>query len=687
MTTPGHRAGGDPHTHSQRAGSQGSGSRAAPVPGSAAGSGRCGRRVARLPALVAGAVCATLWVLTGPAAGRAKAEILPPALVGPAPAVDGLALQHAPQLGALELGHVRSPVVQRLRREMGERLRIRTVGVAQAATIDPRRYRLVIVDGDSISARELGRSVALRRFAAAGDWTLAVDTSDADERALRLDAGFAAVPARRHHDAASGRQAMYLFTRGRVAGTERVFTLDVPTVGPAGPGRLSRAERRRATDAGTTRAVTLLRNAVLAGSGVVRAQAAARDDNAIPPEVQHVGYTFDEVGPEGGFQLPAGYWNAGRGRTDLIGVPAPGQQAATWTISQNFDVYLDNARNPQGNFQVVAYDVKGQFNPAPGDIYYEMNNPFQIGFTNDKILERAWWTGAIEPSMRPLDPGRLIWQANAPETPNEETQYSSGNDFGVSFSTDGPSATYSVNNSESHAIPDWGVQSKTSGSSLGWTFTARHPCDVRAQISNQNGCFEGAVPGLPARPNPLSLGQIQFSASGRWKTTRLLTGSDGVLQFLGGAPITVVDTYCQHWILAACTPGRIGQPLSTLGQLPDIFVIDAGAVDPVPVASLTLAPNPANGAKREPVTGTVKLTRPAPMDVSVIVSSNSANAIVGSPLGGGSGSSRVVVIDQGNTSATFPIQTNDNGLGNGHTTAAITAFYTEPTVTQLQIGP
>jgi hypothetical protein len=82
-----------------------------------------------LPALVAGAVCATLWVLAGPAAGRAKAEILPPALVGPAPAVARLALQHAQQLGALELGHVSSPVVQRLRREMGERLRIRTVGV------------------------------------------------------------------------------------------------------------------------------------------------------------------------------------------------------------------------------------------------------------------------------------------------------------------------------------------------------------------------------------------------------------------------------------------------------------------------------------------------------------------------------------------------------------------------------
>src|ERR1700722_11870622 len=188
MTTPGHRA-GEPHTPSQRAGSQGSGSRAAPVPGSAAGSGRCGRRVARLPALVAGGGCAALWGLAGPgagpAAGRAKAEILPPALVGPAPAVDRLALQRAPQLGALELGHVSSPVVQRLRREMGERLRIRTVGVAQAATIDPRRYRLVIVDGDSISARELGRSVALRRFAAAGDWILAVNTTDGDERGLR----------------------------------------------------------------------------------------------------------------------------------------------------------------------------------------------------------------------------------------------------------------------------------------------------------------------------------------------------------------------------------------------------------------------------------------------------------------------------------------------------------------------
>ena len=75
------------------------------------------------------------------------------------------------------------------------------------------------------------------------------------------------------------------------------------------------------------------------------------------------------------------------------------------------------------------------------------------------------------------------------------------------------------------------------------------------------------------------------------------------------------------------------------------------------------------------------------MDLTVLISSNSQNAVVGPPIQGGSGSSTTVEIPKGQTTGTFAVQTNDNGLQAGaHTTAAITAFYTTATVEQLQIN-
>jgi hypothetical protein len=81
------------------------------------------------------------------------------------------------------------------------------------------------------------------------------------------------------------------------------------------------------------------------------------------------------------------------------------------------------------------------------------------------------------------------------------------------------------------------------------------------------------------------------------------------------------------------------------------------------------------------------LTGAAPMDITVLISSNSQNAVVGQPINGGPGSSTSVVIPKNTTKGTFTVQTNDNGLrSGGHTTAAISAFYTTATVSQLQIN-
>ena len=384
---------------------------------------------------------------------------------------------------------------------------------------------------------------------------------------------------------------------------------------------------------------------------------------------------------------PPGSWTGDRQGID---VPTPGQQGSSWTINHNLDVYLDNASRPQGNFQVVTYNVNGSFSPADGGIFFQMNNPFHLFANPDKFLERAWWTGHAMPSITPL-PGaaqnNLIWQANEPSTPNEETTYTSGNDFAIGFSAEeGPSASYTINNEQEHTIADWGVASQmTPNQAVGWDFSARHPCDTRQDLSGQNGCFDEAFlhDGTPNKPNDLSLNQFQFDASARWRTSTVLTGDDAQLGFMIGSPVELEDTWCQYWAVAVCGNQRYGQG-RVVNETPDEYFIDVSVVNPIPVQSLTFSPKPANGTTHQKVTGTVTLQRAAPMDITVLISSNSQNAVVGQGSNGGSTS---IVIPKGSTKGTFTVQTNDNGLRRGgHTTAAISAFYTTATVNQLQIN-
>src|SRR5215211_7750015 len=146
---------------------------------------------------------------------------------------------------------------------------------------------------------------------------------------------------------------------------------------PIWAGSWPPAARPRASSGGARRASRLLESAVQAEPANVIKQAAPQGDGGLPPEVQHVGWTVVQQ--------------------DTV-APTP----ASWTINHDFDVYLDNASRPQGNFQVVTYNVSGQFNPADGGIFFHMNDPFQIGFTHDKVLEKAWWTGKVSPSVTPF---------------------------------------------------------------------------------------------------------------------------------------------------------------------------------------------------------------------------------------------------------------------------------------------
>jgi hypothetical protein len=411
----------------------------------------------------------------------------------------------------------------------------------------------------------------------------------------------------------------------------------------------------------------------------------------VPAELQHVGWLYSVVGQA---TPKNGYWTAGKGDSGLIFYPKPGQQTASWTMNHSFDVYLDNGDgHPQGNNQIVTYALDGQFTPKlPGEDFFHMNDDFRVAANTGYHLEKGWWTGTIGSSVTPAaaSDAKLTWRASEPQTPNADTTYTSGQSFEVGFtgSSEGAevSGSYSVTNEKSYSAPNWGVQNNTSGNKLSWLFSSRSPCDGRPAGYDRDKCFRNAAltDWGPEQPNDLSLGQTQVHTNGRWTTKGLLEEGKGQLDFTVSTPISLVDTYCNDFEFFVCPRNSRLIDYASTGPKEGSYSIDASIVNPIPVESLKLAPNPANGSKLEKVTGTVTLEKKAPMDISVVIYSDSKNAVVGGPSG--SGSQRTISIPKGSSSADFTVQTNDNKLSPGaHTTASITAFYAGPTTEQLQI--
>jgi len=329
-------------------------------------------------------------------------------------------------------------------------------------------------------------------------------------------------------------------------------------------------------------------------------------------------------------------------------------------------------------------------------------------------MERAWWTGIVGSSVTP-DPqttdSKLLWQASEPQNPNAETTYTSGQEFSFGFSgslgPEGPSVgfnnSHSVSNQRSHTIKDWGVESETAGNDLAWRFSARHPCDPRPEYykpDQYGGCFpesEGTpsvANALPTLPNDLSRGQLQVETSGRWKTKRLLDGADGKLSFEVATPVEIEDTVCAYesretaadwcgvgggFFSRAVKLGGLEIRRRVTGPNPRVYEINAASVNPIPIKSLTFSPNKAIGCKNDTVTGTVTLEKDAGMDTSIVIVSDSNNALVGEPFQSGRGSRDVITVTEGERKATFGVITNANKLKDGeYTDANITAFYVTP---------
>ncbi len=587
---------------------------------------------------------------------------------------------------ALVLGEARSPVLDDLKRSQGWRLT--RAANAQGRGNSPAKYDALVVDGDALSPEQLGEGTLVDGFADAGRWVLALDVDPADYgRGLKDHTGFTV-------EERSQKSSMFLFSRQMLHNTPRVLMIEAKSLRPLDSGNLGQEALRKATTLQTREVASTATLGASAERSALAEEYAPQGGRDVPSQIQHVGFTYADVMSQA--PPPDGYWDKQGCDSGLICSPNPGSQTPSWTFNHMFDVYLNNPGG-KDDFQYVTYALDGEFTPKKRtQQFFQMSEPFSVGLDSYKyLLERAWWTGMVDVAAKPEGPTEenLIYQATTPATPNEETEYKTGQEFEIGFSAskEGPEVegNYKVNYEESHPIRDWGVEntSTSADNEFSWMFSSRSPCDARPEHYEVSRCFDSLARWTPKVPNDLSLGQLQVHAEGRWRTKDLLTDEEGKNNlFAVETPVTLIDTVCRDVQFFTCVipERRIFRSQVNDGP-PTGYRFDIGVVNPVPVESLILTPNPANGARNDKVTGTVTLERPAPMDISVDIFSNSANATVGAPDPNGA-SSKTITIAKGNTSGTFEAVTNDNKLSPGqHTTATITAFYTKPTSTQLRV--
>jgi hypothetical protein len=586
---------------------------------------------------------------------------------------------------ALTFTHANSPVLDRLRSQLGSRLRIARATPERLR--HKRRYRLLIIDGDTMSpARLARRRRQIDRYLDGGGRVLALDVGPGHfSRALDRLTRFSVRP--KGVAPSGGRSSRaFLFRQAVVGGVPTVAMLDAPSLEPMGAERLAPSARREAAADQAGRVAGLIRARLQPGAGLPSPPDVSNTtgDDGPPPEALHTSwpltYALSSVPPQ-----PAYYQQVAPDAG--ITAPTPGNQTVSWTVTHQFDVYLDNSpTHPEGNHQVIAYNLSLQTAPKyPSEKFAFMDDPFQFSVGQSRYLERGWWTGLVDVDVNPdaATNGEITWQNNAPATPDEETTYSSGQTFevGVSVTKEGPalSGSYTVSNDQEHTVPDWGVVSNSAGNHLNWEFSARNNCDVRP--NGAGNCF--ATSDLtPVRPNDLSLGNLSLAASGLWNTNTVLQPGNGNVSFALNTPITLADTVCAVWFVGTCKPdnpdGRFVRTAVT-GPTAATYSFDASDVVPVGIQSLTLSPNPADGGTNQMVTGTVTLTRPAPIQTTIKLFSDFENATLPTPLGDGV-STGTVTFNPGDQTQTFQINTNANDLDKGeHVTADITAFYAEPT--------
>jgi hypothetical protein len=536
----------------------------------------------------------------------------------------------------------------------GERLALETVGPVSSPVFDALRrlpdVRLgsdaaaaVVVDGDALTPQELARDARVRRALLAGRWVLALDVSAAH----KLDGMCALVGAAN----AEPSRAYLVRLAPNASGPADTWVVDLGRA----ESEFDRFLRLRwgylqdaPSDAALPDAAEVARQAADFMAGRVTLPELTQVAPPIPSGLLYKRYFFP--------------YNITRT------LPGPavsgGSQTTNVTLLATYQVFLDNNGNPQGDFQFVAFTLDGLSNPTNGE----------RGIAVNREREHAWLQSLVAVTVQPQPGVELDLVATAPANRNGETTYSNDATFNVDFSlSSGPTGSYTWGTKQSYTISDWIALSRSAGLTGNWDFASNSP--GKGLANDLAGCDAGWMrtcffqSGLPNSFNSLNVNPLAFHTEQVWKTRAAV---NNVLQVHFNGYQQLLDAFCGHYSPGACWGGE--QVRTSANGWTDNHFIDLGAVLPVPIVGLTFDPPQADAG--QPVTATLTLARPAPTDVTVLLSSNSVNATV----------LPSVKVNQGDTSARFQVLTNGNGLGpRSSTTATLQAFYATNFQAQLRI--
>ncbi len=507
-------------------------------------------------------------------------------------------------------------------------------------------YDVIIFDGDAHTPEAVRAEPLVAQALRAGKWMLGLDITEAHKTlglgdfTLGVSKGSSPAYATRVQQDAAGRHAVDVFEFPNPDAT-----LMVDDEGPANTA-VQTAQKAKLDPETFVKALV----SHLTSPAVQPAQAGG----TIPAGLIYA--TFN-------YSYPVPWTRTGTGRTG-------NSQNLQVTANYTATVFLNNKNNPQGDFQYVLIDTDVSANPTGGtgnfaNMFAKTPEHQCPGCAYDEI---AWFQDGLTVDIGPADDLGWTLGDTSPETVNGETSVTTAVNFNIGFNqTEGGSTDFGYSNAVTRNITDWQVTDNSSGIDSQWYYRSQYPYDSDAywdcgsQEIYADGCYLNA-------PNDLSLYTMQLHTQAVWSTPSVL--SDWVT-FNTTTKQHIVDLYCNEDVSFACQDNRYKGTTLTIAPS---FQVNMAAVVPIAISSVTFDSNPATAG--EQVTGTVTLASPAQVDTTVSLQSNSVNATV----------LPTVTVRQGQTSATFQIETNANNLSSGQsTTATIDAFYAQNFQAQLTV--